>query len=83
MQLYKLAVARSDIANANSLCELFIKNRLMNREQAKANYELRDALISAILVSYSRPFTDNQPYGPLQKNGSSSIINHLMSCTGK
>jgi hypothetical protein len=67
IQLYKLAVARSDIADANSLCELFIENGLTNREQAKANYKLRDALLSAILVSYSRPFTDNQPYGPLQK----------------
>ncbi|WP_312421241.1 hypothetical protein [Anaerospora hongkongensis] len=67
VQLYKLAVARSDIASANSLCKLFIEKRLMHREEANDHYELRDALISAILVSYSRPFTNNHPHGPLQK----------------
>lgn len=69
-QLYKLAIARSDIGTVLQLCRLCTSIKSDRRRNALNKMALQDALISSIIASYSRPFSDNQPYGPLQKKWS-------------
>jgi hypothetical protein len=58
-QLYKLVVARSDIAAAVNACDLFI-SRVKN-----VGDDLYFPLLNAIVVCYSRPFSTNRPFGSL------------------
>ena len=71
VQLYKLAIARSDIGTAKTLCVLCLKqNKKIERKKPEYDWrdlELMDALLDAMINSYCRPFTDNHPFGSLQK----------------
>lgn len=58
-ELYKLAVARSDIKAAMGACDLLLAEDL---NRADDRYV---ALHNAMIVSYGRPFTANRPLGPL------------------
>ena len=60
-QLYKLAVAMSDLANAKLLSEY-----LVNEVKDMRN-PLWVPLQDAAIVTYARPFTANKPYGTLKK----------------
>lgn len=58
-ELYRLTVARSDIAAAYRFCEL------LRRDVSHIGHELYLPLFHAIVVSYGRPFTTNKPHGGL------------------
>jgi hypothetical protein len=58
-ELYKLTVARSDIGAAHSTCKLLL-NTVKNLLD-----DLCMPLQAAIVISYARPFTKNDPYGAL------------------
>jgi hypothetical protein len=58
-QLYQLAVARSDIKDAMTTCELLIQH------VEGLGDKLYQPLFHAIVMAYARPFTRNQPLGPL------------------
>ena len=60
--LYKLILARSDIASALFACRFFIKN------VTDIKNELWLPLQEAIIVSYARPFSNNRPLCPLEKS---------------
>lgn len=57
--LYKLMVAQSDIGSALSAAKLFLGNVKDLRD------DLYQPLFTSIVISYARPFTNNQPYGAL------------------
>ncbi len=57
--LYRLLMARSDIMAALNACDLI----LINVDSLKD--ELLYPLTTAVVVCYTRPFTDNKPYGSL------------------
>jgi len=60
-ELYKLAVARSDVTAALDTCNLLLP-RVKSLKDA-----LYFPLLNAIIVCYARPFTQNKPFGPLSK----------------
>jgi hypothetical protein len=60
-ELYKLAVARSDITSAMDTCGLMINN------VGHLGHDLYEPLFHAIIIAYARPFTRNKPLGPLSK----------------
>ena len=62
--LYRLALARSDIAAAMEGCDHLL------REQIDVSHALYWTLHNGIVVSYGRPFTRNRPYGPLDEKWS-------------
>lgn len=64
VELYKLIVARSDITEALYITRIFLK------EIKDLKDEKYFALQNAIIVSYTRPFTSNKPFGPLEKEWS-------------
>lgn len=57
--LYKLAVARLDIAAAMNACDLLLEHRPGIGEPLYA------ALNQALVIAYARPFTSNKPLGAL------------------
>ncbi len=57
--LYRLLIARSDITAALNACDLILKNIDSLKD------ELLYPLTTAVVVCYTRPFTDNEPYGSL------------------
>lgn len=57
--LYQLLLARSDISAAQSALEVF------RRDVGAIGHPLYYPLVAAITVCYARPFTKNQPLGPL------------------
>lgn len=59
MNLYKLVVARSDIKAAFETCELFMKT------VDNLGHDLYYPLFCSIVICYGRPFSDNEPIGPL------------------
>jgi hypothetical protein len=58
-ELYQLAIARSDITEAMTTCELIIQHV---KDMGDRLYQ---PLFHAIVVSYARPFTRNRPHGRL------------------
>jgi hypothetical protein len=58
--LWKLAVARSDLLASRDACE-----HLLAIEEPP--YTLHTALLAAIVISYGRPFSQNRPHGPLPR----------------
>lgn len=58
-ELYKLAVARSDVTAALDTCDLLLPRVKTLRDT------LYFPLQNAIIVCYARPFTQNKPFGPL------------------
>lgn len=58
--LCRLIVALSDIGNAKRLSEFIVDNITMGNQ-------LWEPLQDATIISYARPFTKNEPYGPLPK----------------
>jgi hypothetical protein len=58
-ELYQLAIARSDITEAMTTCDLIIQHV---RDMGDKLYL---PLFHAIVVSYARPFTQNRPHGRL------------------
>jgi hypothetical protein len=58
-ELYKLAVARSDITAALKTCNLLIQH------VKEIGDNLYQPLFHAIVIAYARPFTRNKPLGPL------------------
>jgi hypothetical protein len=58
-ELYQLAIARSDITEAMTTCDLMIQH------VKDMGDKLYQPLFHAIVVSYARPFTKNQPHGRL------------------
>ena len=60
-ELYKLVVARSDITASLNACKVMLE------KVHGMGHELYYPLYSAIVVCYSRPFTNNKPYGSLAK----------------
>lgn len=69
-QLYKLAIARCDIFTALELCTLCNSMKNDKRRKISKKTAYQDSLIASMITAYSRPFSDNQPYGPLQKKWS-------------
>jgi hypothetical protein len=69
--LYRLAVARSDIAAAYRFCEL------LRREVTHIGHELCLPLFHAIVVFYGRPFTTNKPHGALPDRWSKLGVSRL------
>jgi hypothetical protein len=63
-QLIKLALAFQDITAALQACDLMLERK------PGLGTPLYDALNSAIVISYARPFTDNKPLGPLSNRWS-------------
>ena len=66
--LYRLAVARSDISASLHACDLLLSE--INKANPYDPYDplrnpLYQPLVEAIVISYSRPFTRNKPYGAL------------------
>jgi hypothetical protein len=59
IELYRLTVARSDVAEAWNACELLLK-RVKGMGDA-----LYAPIYHAAVVAYARPFTANKPFGPL------------------
>lgn len=57
--LYKLAVARSDVAAAMSACDLLLEHKPGMGDPLYA------ALTTTGVVCYGRPFSDNKPLGPI------------------
>jgi hypothetical protein len=58
-ELYRLAVARSDIRAAKTTCDLLIQH------VEGLGDDLYQPLFHAIVIAYARPFTRNKPLGPL------------------
>jgi hypothetical protein len=66
LDFYRLALADKDIRTALYTCDAFIE--LIRRwQEPKLPYEVSEAFFAAILVSYSRPFTENNFPGVLPK----------------
>lgn len=63
-ELYKLAVARSDIASAQKTCRVILER------VSGLGDELYAPLFYAAVVSYGRPFVDNKSTGPLSRHWS-------------
>jgi hypothetical protein len=59
--LYKLLIARTDISSCLSACKV-----MLNKVDGIGD-ELYYPLYSAIVICYSRPFTQNKPFGSLSK----------------
>jgi hypothetical protein len=57
--LYQLLIARSDIHAAIEACKLF------SERVTALGDDLYYPLFAAIVVCYARPFTQNEPFGPL------------------
>lgn len=57
--LYRLVIARSDIAAAMEGCDHLINGGI------RAGHPLYWTMHNGIVVSYARPFTQNRPFGPL------------------
>ena len=68
-QLYQLIVARSDLTSAWKMVELLLKREPGDGYDLIGN-ELYPAFFYAIVVSYARPFTDNEEIGALPKRWS-------------
>jgi hypothetical protein len=71
----KLVLAQSDVHSGFKACELFMEKiglpEIANRkETAGMSNPLYLPLLDAIIISYSRPFTDNDGLGVLQKKWS-------------
>jgi len=62
--LYQLLIARSDVSAAQSACKLFLSS------VKDMGDELYYPLFAAIVVCYVRPFTNNDPFGPLPQKWS-------------
>jgi len=60
-QFYKIVVARQDIKAALDACKLFLA------KVRSIGDDLYFPLLTAIIVCYSRPFSNNKPFGPLAK----------------
>jgi hypothetical protein len=60
-ELYKLLVARSDITASLNTCKLMLE------KVDGMEHELYYPFYTAIVVCYSRPFTNNKPHGSLGK----------------
>ena len=60
-ELYKLLIARSDITASLNACK-----SMLDRVDGMG-HELYYPLYSAIVVCYSRPFTNNKPHGALSR----------------
>ena len=72
----KLVLAHSDIHSAYETCELFLEKvaageRSENTVKVGLNNPLYLPLLEAIIISYARPFTDNDGLGVLPKQWSS------------
>ena len=66
LDFYRLALGDKDIRTALYTCDAFIE--LIRKWQGpKLPYEVSEAFFAAILVSYSRPFTENNFPGLLPK----------------
>ena len=61
-ELNKLAVARSDISNAQKTCRVILER------VSGLGDELYAPLFYAAVVSYGRPFVDNKSTGPLSRH---------------
>ncbi len=61
-ELYKLAVARSDITGAQKTCRVILER------VSGLGDELYPPLFHAAVVSYGRPFVDNKSTGPLSRH---------------
>lgn len=59
-ELYRLVIARSDVKAALETCDLLLKN------VTSLSHELYEPLYFAVVISYSRPFTRNEPAGALK-----------------
>jgi len=59
IELYKLIVARSDIDASRTACKQLIENTFGMGDG------LYYPLYCAIVICYSRPFTQNKPYGAI------------------
>lgn len=58
-ELHRLIVAQSDVSEAFQAWETYVETLPLE------NYALRRALLSAIVISYCRPFTSNEGFGVL------------------
>jgi hypothetical protein len=58
-ELYQLAIARSDITEAMTTCDIMVEH------VKDMGSKLYQPLFHAIVVSYARPFTGNRPHGRL------------------
>jgi hypothetical protein len=68
IDLYKMVVARSDITAALEACDLLLKEvRDFLEDYKHGKYT---PLLNAIIICYARPFTNNKPFGPLDKKWS-------------
>jgi hypothetical protein len=63
-QFHRLAVAQADVASAKDAWLLLQKN------PSHIGTPTHTALITAIVICYSRPFTDNESFGKLPKEWS-------------
>lgn len=68
-QLHQLIVARSDVTSAWRMVELLLKRESGDGYDLIGN-ELYPAFFYATVISYARPFTDNQEIGALPKRWS-------------
>jgi hypothetical protein len=71
-EFHKLAVAHSDIRDAHEASVHLLKLLNVPREQrnyphAGMDHPLYRSLVSAIVVSYAKPFTQNEGFGVLKK----------------
>lgn len=63
--LYKIVVARSDINAAMDACDIMLKEVKDFYEDYK--HGKYTPILNAIIICYARPFTNNKPFGPLDK----------------
>ena len=75
IELYKLAIARSDITEALYATRMFL--RTVKNMQDEGFLSLQDGIV----VSYARPFTKNLPYGALDKKWSNFANNSRLQKT--
>jgi hypothetical protein len=69
-ELYRLAVANQDISHAVNTCDELLKIIFAKETGPKLPYHLREAFFSTIIVSYARPFMDNDSNLKLPKEWS-------------
>ena len=65
IDLYKILIARSDITAAMDACDLMMREVKDFYEDYK--HGKYTPILHAIIICYARPFTNNKPFGPLDK----------------
>jgi hypothetical protein len=65
-EIYKLALALSDIRLADLTCVGFKK--IISSTEKNLSYDINYAFMAAITTSYARPFVDNKSTGVLKKH---------------